>query len=831
MKRRTPWFLLALLLLMLLPQLSLAQDAGNDFSYTLGADGTATVTGYQGSEPNVVVPDTLGGARVTAIGGAAFLGNLDITSVTLPEGIQKIGNAAFKNARNLAQLNLPTALTDLGESAFENCYALQSLVVPQGISEIKDRTFQNCKALSSLTLPDTITKVGLASFSGLDSLKEFDLPRSLTTIGMGAFAVSNGLEKIVLPATVEEIGYSAFHGCQNLKSIVLSTGLKKIVGGMFYDCPNLETVAFPATIRTIDTSMIFTGSDKVKVLGFEGSDAQGLARTLRLPFEAIQPVRGMELTYHNGENAIGNMVGIDLASEVKTLQLTAKLTQDTPWPLIEWKSSQPSVAMVDQHGLVTGLKSGTAKITAMATDGNGHSVSTELNVAVLVKGISILGDSELTANKRTDLKASITPENADNRSVDWASSDEASASVNKNGRVTARKVDAIKTVQITAASKDGSGVVGTHTLTIYPVAKSIALTADGREIGAKEQVGIDFGSDKLTVQLQGSVLPQDARQEVSYRSSSPKVVEVTDTGLITALKKGTANITVTALDGTNVRASWRVNVAALVHEVQITGENSVVAGQTIQLSAAAYPETADNRQVTWTTSNPDIATVNGGKVLGNKKVNAISTVDIIATAKDGSGVQATHTVTVYPAAASINLSARGEALTAKSTLGMDINAQNPTEQLTASVSPEGAFQEVTYKSSHPRFVTVDENGLLTAIAKGEATITATAKDGSGRKLAFKVKVSVHATGLTLSSDKDLLKSRESVRLKATFSPENVDSKALIWTSSDESLATVDTRGTVEARRNLTGPGEVTITATTRDGSNIAATIVIKVEPR
>ena len=87
--------------------------------------------------------------------------------------------------------------------------------------------------------------------------------------------------------------------------------------------------------------MLFTGSDRVSVLGFSRSTAQEIARELRVPFVEIAPVRGVELLDASGANVEGRMAGIDLASDEKTLQLSARLTQESPWPLILRSSSQP----------------------------------------------------------------------------------------------------------------------------------------------------------------------------------------------------------------------------------------------------------------------------------------------------------------------------------------------------------------------------------------------------------------------------------------------------------------------------------------------------------
>ena len=151
-----------------------------------------------------------------------------------------------------------------------------------------------------------------------------------------------------------------------------------------------------------------------------------------------------------------------------------------------------------------------------------------------------------------------------------------------------------------------------------------------------------------------------------------------------------------------------------------------------------------------------------------------------------------------------------------------------TITLVATVLPENATDKsVTWKSSNEAAATVDANGLVTAIAVGEATITATTADGSNLSASCKVTViPTLAESITLDKIETSLEATETATLIAIILPDNTSVKTVVWTSSDEDVAVVDENGVVTA----IGVGTATITATTTDGSNLSASCVVNVIP-
>ena len=231
-------------------------------------------------------------------------------------------------------------------------------------------------------------------------------------------------------------------------------------------------------------------------------------------------------------------------------------------------------------------------------------------------------------------------------------------------------------------------------------------------------------------------------------------------------------------------------------------------GESYTLKATVVPVDAENKKVTWKSSDNKVATADA-----NGRVTAIASgsATITATTDDG-GKTATCTVSVAGAASGVTLD--------KTSLSLD---KGESYTLKATVTPADAEnKKVTWKSSDSKVVTVDADGRVTAVAPGSATITVTTVDGN-KTATCAVSVAGAVSGVTLDKTELALKVDESAVLKATVLPENALDKKVTWKSSDTKVATVDANGKVTA----VAPGTATITVTTEDG-NKTATCTVRV---
>lgn len=191
-------------------------DYEGDYGYILQDDGTAMITEYIGSSGVLVLPESMDGKAVTAIGDYAFYGCESLTEITLPNSVTSIGEGAFADCYNLAQITLPDNLTSIGNVAFCACDSLAEITIPDGVTSIGEWAFTECLNLTEITLPDSIETIGAGVFADCHCLERVHLPDTLTYIGEAAFENCYSLTEIALPDSVTDIGDYAFSDSEEL---------------------------------------------------------------------------------------------------------------------------------------------------------------------------------------------------------------------------------------------------------------------------------------------------------------------------------------------------------------------------------------------------------------------------------------------------------------------------------------------------------------------------------------------------------------------------------------------------------------------------------------
>ncbi len=502
--------------------------------------------------------------------------------------------------------------------------------------------------------------------------------------------------------------------------------------------------------------------------------------------------------------------------EGATLQLSATAApSNAANKAVTWSSSNANVAAVSASGLITAKAAGSATITATAQDGSNKKASCTVTVTkkvVAVTGITLnKSAASLEEGATLQLSATAAPSTATNKAVTWSSSNTSVAAVSASGLITAK---AAGSATITATAQDGSSKKAACTVTVTKkVVKVTGITLN------KSTASLEEGS---TLQLSATAAPSTATNKaVTWSSSNAGVASISASGLITAKAAGSATITAAAQDGSSKMATCTVTVTKKV--VKVTGITlnkstaSLEEGATLQLSATAAPSTATNKAVTWSSSNTSVAVVSASGLVTAK---AAGSATITAAAQDGSSKKATCTVTVTKKVVKVT----GITLN-KSTASLEEGA---TLQLSATAAPSTATNKaVTWSSSNASVASVSTSGLVTAKATGSVTITATAQDGSGKKAACTVTVTqkvIKVTGITLNKSSETLGVGNTLQLTATAAPSTATNKAVTWSSSNASVATVSASGLVSAK----AAGSATITATAKDGSGKQASCTVAV---
>ena len=296
---------------------------------------------------------------------------------------------------------------------------------------------------------------------------------------------------------------------------------------------------------------------------------------------------------------------------------------------LTWKSSNTKVATVDKNGKVKALKVGNAIITATSTDGSNVSAQCKIKVVQRVTKIK-LNKSIINLSKKgktAKLKAIVLPNNAYNKSVTWKSNNTKVVTVAKNGKIKATTNKG--TTYVNAIAKDGSKIRTRILVVVGKKVKKITLN--------KSSVTLNRGAKNRTFQLKKAIKNKNATYKgVNWYSSNKNVATVNSNGKVTIKHRGKVVITVKAKDGSNKSAKCKVTVRQLVTKLSYnkkTRKVEVYKNKTIKFAVTVAPSNANNKGLTYSSSNKKVATVNSKGVIKGIKAG---TVTITAKAKDRS---------------------------------------------------------------------------------------------------------------------------------------------------------------------------------------------------
>ena len=296
---------------------------------------------------------------------------------------------------------------------------------------------------------------------------------------------------------------------------------------------------------------------------------------------------------------------------------------------VTWKSSNSKIATVDKNGKVKALKVGNAIITATSTDGSNVSAECKIKVVQRVTKIK-LNKSIINLSKKgktAKLKATVLPNNAYNKSVTWKSNNTKVVTVDKNGKIKATTNKG--TTYVNAIAKDGSKIRTRILVVVGEKVKKITLN--------RTSVTLNRGAKNRGFQLKKSIKNKNATYKaVNWYTSNKNIATVDSNGKVTLKHRGKVTIIVKAKDGSNKYAKCRITVKQLVTKLSYNGKKQakkVVKGKTIKFGVSVAPSNANNKGLTYFSSNKKVATVNSKGVIKGIKAG---TVTITAKAKDKS---------------------------------------------------------------------------------------------------------------------------------------------------------------------------------------------------
>ena len=507
----------------------------------------------------------------------------------------------------------------------------------------------------------------------------------------------------------------------------------------------------------------------------------------------------LTLLDENGVCVTKGTIQLDMGQSVSLSAVFVPEEIDMPYEdvVATWKSSNTSVAEVEDGFIMTGEKTGTANITAKFDK---QQVNVTVKVVSQVDDVQVYdkkhpdnSDGVLTTGMSMDLKATLidydtATEKKPNGTptvtkVNWVITEGTDfATVNSSGKVTAKKLpwaDLPVDVTVTAYATDGSGAYGTYDIKITPAVEKIRIRIDGKAYDTytyymaesiEEEI---FGEAVAT--LTAEVTPwMDAWGEpsVTWKSSNTKIADVDENGDVTAYKPGTVTITATSQDGSNKKASLKLVIASKAirmewnnnaNELVSDSVFAIAGGKNLTLKPLFYGVDGKkiNVPVEWEISTlvdsygtAFVKKFSKGAITTERvtqpKFTEVSIFYPAAYAPDGAELvlkgdkeyaKVTVLVGVYPATTSLQITENGKVV--NSSLWRKAGCE-PFEL--GVQTNEYAASGWTWKSSNPKIATVDEFGNVIptwdekteSYKAGTVTITATAKDGTGKSDSIKI---------------------------------------------------------------------------------------------
>ncbi|HEX9563878.1 MAG TPA: Ig-like domain-containing protein [Gemmatimonadaceae bacterium] len=563
------------------------------------------------------------------------------------------------------------------------------------------------------------------------------------------------------------------------------------------NCSTVPTASWSSSAAGVAT---VSGTGLVTAVG-EGTTtitatAEGSSGTATVTVSPA-PVATLEIQPSSGNVVVGTTTQLAAVARDQAGQVLTGRT-------VTWQTLSAAVASVSASGLVTGLSAGQATITATAEGRTAIALITVSPAPVATVTVA-LNENNLTPGQATQALATLLDAQSNaltGRTVSWNSSNGAVASIDQFGAISAI-APGQTTITATAEGKSGQAVL---TVSQVPVA-SVALSVPQ----ATMQVGASQNATATALSANGSIL---VGRLVTWQSSNVAVALISSGGTITALGPGITVITAT-IEGQFAVAA--VSVANPVATVEVSlAAGAINVGQTTQATAVAKDGSGTvlpGVAIVFGVANPAVASVSAN---GLVTALTVGVTNITATAGAIAGnVQLTVNPIVVPVA-SVDVTPASQTISVGATFQF-------------AAQPKGAANQnldgrvVTWSSSNETVATVSPNGLVTAVAAGNAMVFATSEGIQG-SATLTVQVQPVAT-VTVSASATTAAIGVQITAMAVLKDAGgniLTGRAIVWSSSNQAVATVSNDGLVAT----IGLGTTTITATSEGQSGSVVITVV-----
>ena len=588
---------------------------------------------------NIYIPKTL--VEVDTYGWNwwyPFEGCSNLEKVEFEEGITQIPTGIFGDT-GLKEAEIPDTVTSIGERSFADCANLEKVTFSKNLKSIGNRAFVRCTKIEKINLPKSLTEVDTYGwnwwypFDGCSNLKTIEFEEGITQIPTGIFG-NTGLENVKIPDTVTSIGERSFADCTKLEKIIFSEKIETINGRAFLGCSSLKSVSLPDSITSMDTE-IFSGCTSLS--------------SVKLPNKCVN------ITSSTFEGCT-SLTEITLPDTVTTIQDHA-FKNCTALKTINWSKSITDIqsyafencdalTKLDIPNTVTNIGTGAFYECGGFTD-----IAVPNSVKSL--GSKVFENCDALTDVKLGTGITQIPTSCFEH-CDALPSVVLPYRVSKVGDNAFKNCVELTEITIPRATTSISTSVFSYPakMTVYGISGTYAETfanQQGMKFVDKAVKATNVVLDKTELTLNRgmkysltmTVTPATFTDEVSWKSTNVNVAAIAEDGTVTAKEAGQATIKVTVGD---VSATCKVNVVQPVTSIYLNKTSlEMTALDTYQLQASVYPSEANNKEVSWESSDEKVATVDeNGLVQAKEKGTAV----ITAKAKDGSEVSRSCKVTV-----------------------------------------------------------------------------------------------------------------------------------------------------------------------------------------
>lgn len=463
-----------------------------------------------------------------------------------------------------------------------------------------------------------------------------------------------------------------------------------------------------------------------------------------------------------------------------------------------WVSSNTEVATVDANGRVTLIKEGTTHISVTPKDSNSNGVYAYCDITIkenpIVQITPDVTELDLVTGESYDVSVILSPENPSDRTINWSSADQEIATVN-GGTITG--VSAGSTIITITGGKVGQSEENPPVnikVNVRNRLTDIAFETGTKyiSVGETDQLGVIFTPDK------------DINDKLFWKSSDESTVTVSDTGVITGIKVGQAMISCYAEDlGPENFITCLIYVTDAIVPAEdlsiLPQSETIYVGDTLQMETVFTPANTTNQEVQWTSSKPEVATVDAGGLVTAVAVGEVTITAVYLDTPDGTPWIINSNITVQPA------------IVEATDFDVTPDSANIKVGQTFTIKPvftpaNTTNRNVVYQSLDESVAIVSENGVVKGVGSGDALIQCQAESGG-----FIATCAVHvenAIKFHLSPSYRELAVGKTFTLKKVTVPASAN-KTAVWKSSNTRIATVSSSGKVKGKRI----GTCTITCT------------------